>query len=302
MTEAFIREIQKAAGYENTYLKERMEKYTTFRIGGPADVFVKPQKADDVVAILKICRDADIPYFILGNGSNLLVSDAGFRGVVVQLDQNYQNFYIKENRIMAQAGLLLSRLAAAARNASLTGLEYASGIPGTVGGAVVMNAGAYGGEIKDSLQTADILTRDLERRTVPVSELELRYRHSRAMEEGWIILGAEFLLSPGEPEKIDARMEELRAARTEKQPLEYPSAGSTFKRPEGCFAGKLIMEAGLSGCSKGDAQISEKHCGFVINRGKATADDVCTLIRHVQDAVEKHSGIRLETEVRFLGF
>ena len=302
MTEAFIHRILEAAGTGAVRTGEPMEKHTTFRIGGPADLFVRPESAEQCVNVLRICREAEVPFFVLGNGSNLLVSDAGYRGVILQLDQNFQEYSVDGCRITAQAGLLLSRLAQAAKNAALTGLEYASGIPGTVGGGVMMNAGAYGGEIKDSLKEAVILTEELEIRRIPASDLDLRYRHSRAMEENWIILEAVFELAPGDPETIGGRMEELRIQRTEKQPLEFPSAGSTFKRPEGYFAGKLIMDAGLAGFSVGDAQVSEKHCGFVINRGTASADDVRTLIRQVQEKVLGESGILLEPEVRFLGF
>ena len=302
MTEAFIREIQNAAGASQVLLQEPLEKHTTFRIGGPADIFVRPEHAEQIVRILRLCREAEVPYFILGNGSNLLVSDAGFRGLILQLDQNYQKCRRENETFTAQSGLLLARLAAMAKEASCTGLEFASGIPGTVGGAVAMNAGAYGGEIKNRLVSAQVLTEDLELCDMKTPELDLRYRHSRIMEENWIILEAVFRLLPGKEEEIAARMAELREARQEKQPLEFPSAGSTFKRPEGYFAGKLIMDAGLSGFSIGDAQVSEKHCGFVINRGHATAAQVTALIDHVRETVQSRSGVLLEPEVRFLGF
>ncbi|MEE1115184.1 MAG: UDP-N-acetylmuramate dehydrogenase [Eubacterium sp.] len=291
-----------AAGKNNVVFDEPMKKHTTFRIGGPADAFVSPEKTEDVRGILEVCRDADVPYFILGNGSNLLVSDEGYRGVVVQIDKNLQALHVEENTIRAEAGCLLARLAGAARDNSLTGLEFAGGIPGTLGGAVTMNAGAYGGEMKDVLETVHVLKEDLEEAVIPVDELDLGYRHSRIMEAGWIVLSAEISLTGGDPAAIQSRMDELKEQRVTKQPLEFPSAGSTFKRPEGYFAGKLIMDAGLRGYRVGDAQVSEKHCGFVINRGDATAEEVRTLIRDVQRIVEEKFGVRLETEVRFLGF
>ena len=294
--------IQQIVGEEAVRTNVPMSSCTTFRIGGPADVLVRPSDNAQIRSILELCRENEVPVTVIGNGSNLLVSDAGFRGVIIRLDQNFQKAQIHENTITAQAGLLLANLAALAREHDLTGLEYASGIPGTVGGAVWMNAGAYDGEIRDSFVCAEVLTRDLEEKTIPAEEMDLSYRHSRAMEEGWIVLQAEFRLEPGNPDEIRAKMEDYRKRRMEKQPLEWPSAGSTFKRPVGHFAGKLIMEAGLSGASVGGAQVSEKHCGFVINRGDATAEDVRALIRLVQDRVMETSGIRLEPEVRFLGF
>ena len=302
MTEAFIQEIIQAAGAGAVHRDVPMDRHTTFRIGGPADLFVCPEHTEQIIRVLQLCREAEVPYFILGNGSNLLVSDAGYRGVVLQLDKNYQACRCEGERFTVKSGLLLSRLAAAAKEASCTGLEFASGIPGTVGGAVTMNAGAYGGEIRDRLISARILTEELEVRDVSTRELDLRYRHSRIMEKNWIVLGASFLLQKGDGKEIETRMAELREARQTKQPLEYASAGSTFKRPEGHFAGKLIMDAGLAGFSVGDAQVSEKHCGFVINRGHATAEQVRELIGTVQERVLRTGGVMLEPEVRYLGF
>ena len=302
MKESFINNIRQIVGDTAALTDEPMDKHTTFRIGGPADLFVRPERTEQIIRILDLCRQEEVPYFLLGNGSNLLVSDAGYRGVILQLDQNFQACRQEAGKITAQSGLLLAKMASLAREASLTGLEFASGIPGTVGGAVAMNAGAYGGEMRDILQKVTVLTGDLEVRTLPAEELDLGYRHSRIMDENWIVLEAEFALEEGDPEEIRTRMEELRTERQTKQPLEYPSAGSTFKRPEGYFAGKLIMDAGLAGFSAGDAQVSEKHCGFVINRGCATAEDVCTLIEKVQERVQEQFGVLLEPEVRFLGF
>ena len=294
-------ELEAIAGKDRVLVQEPLAAYTTFRIGGPADYLVRPSDKAQIRAVMELCREHDVPVAVIGNGSNLLVSDAGFRGVILRLDQHFQQIKVEENTITAQAGLLLTALAAAAREHALAGLEYASGIPGTVGGAVWMNAGAYGGEIRDSLVSVDLLTRDLEERRATAEEMELSYRHSRAMDEGWILLEAVFSLETGDPVEIAAKTEEFRRRRTEKQPLNYPSAGSTFKRPEGYFAGKLIMEAGLSGLTVGGAQVSEKHCGFVINRGGATAEDVRTLIRTVQERVMENAGVLLEPEVRFLG-
>ena len=280
---------------------EPMRRHTTFRIGGPADYLIRPETEEVLRKILALCAEEKLPYFILGNGSNLLVSDQGYRGVIIQIYKNFQQCVTEGNVIRAGAGILLSRLSAAAGEAGLTGLEFASGIPGTLGGAVFMNAGAYGGEMKDILSWADVLDEERKLRRLSAEELELGYRTSRVKKEGWIVTGAELKLKFGDPEKIREKIEELKAARTSKQPLEYPSAGSTFKRPEGYFAGKLIMDAGLRGFRVGGAQVSEKHCGFVINTGNATAADVRELMRQVQEKVWEKYQVRLEPEVRFLG-
>ena len=295
-------ELIEISGEENVRADERMSSHTTFRIGGPADLFIIPRKVTEIALLTEALRRYSMPYFILGNGSNLLVSDRGFRGAVIQIDRNLQNIETEGTAIRAEAGALLSQLALKAREASLTGLEFASGIPGTLGGACVMNAGAYGGEIGDVLKNVTILDENGEVRTISAQEMLPGYRCSRIQLEPWIVLGAELCLTPGDPAQIRARMDELREKRTTKQPLEYPSAGSTFKRPEGHFAGALIDEAGLRGFRIGGAQVSEKHCGFVVNRGGAIAEDVLRLIRHVQNVVEQKSGIRLEPEIRMLGF
>ena len=239
--------------------------------------------------------------FILVNGSNLLVSDRGYRGAVIQLHRNFQKTELEKDVIRAQAGALLSAIAAAALKAGLTGMEFASGIPGTLGGAVVMNAGAYGGEIRDILTETLLMDREGRIFSLPGEQLEMGYRTSLVKQKGWVVLEAKLKLQPGDPAQIRSRMEELKRQRCEKQPLEYPSAGSTFKRPEGYFAGKLIMDAGLRGFTVGGAQVSEKHCGFVINRGNASAEDVRSLIFQVQDRVYRQFGVKLEPEVRFLG-
>ena len=288
-------------GEDRVFTEEAMSQHTTFKIGGPADYFLMPDKGEDVGRVIKICKEKEIPYFILGNGSNLLVGDGGYRGAVIQIYRNMSSVTVEGNEITAQAGALLSAVAAAAKNASLTGFEFAGGIPGTIGGAVVMNAGAYGGEMKDVLTEVTVMNAEGDIFTLPTEELELGYRTSIIKTAGYIVLEAKIRLKEGDPEVIRETMKDLTIRRTTKQPLEYPSAGSTFKRPEGYFAGKLIMDSGLAGYLVGGAQVSEKHCGFVINAGDATARDVRTLMDNVRDIVYKKYGVTLEPEVKFLG-
>lgn len=288
-------------GEDRVFTEEAMSQHTTFKIGGPADYFLMPDKGEDVGRVIKICKEKEIPYFILGNGSNLLVGDGGYRGAVIQIYRNMSSVTVEGNEIRAQAGALLSAVAAAAKNASLTGFEFAGGIPGTIGGAVVMNAGAYGGEMKDVLTEVTVMNAEGDIFTLPTEELELGYRTSIIKTVGYIVLEAKIRLKEGNPEVIRETMKDLTIRRTTKQPLEYPSAGSTFKRPEGYFAGKLIMDSGLAGYQVGGAQVSEKHCGFVINAGDATARDVRTLMDNVRDIVYKKYGVTLEPEVKFLG-
>ena len=288
-------------GEDRVFTEEAMSQHTTFKIGGPADYFLMPDKGEDVGRVIKICKEKEIPYFILGNGSNLLVGDGGYRGAVIQIYRNMSSVTVEENEITAQAGALLSAVAAAAKNASLTGFEFAGGIPGTIGGAVVMNAGAYGGEMKDVLTEVTVMNAEGDIFTLPTEELELGYRTSIIKTAGYIVLEAKIRLKEGDPEVIRETMKDLTIRRTTKQPLEYPSAGSTFKRPEGYFAGKLIMDSGLAGYQVGGAHVSEKHCGFVINAGGATARDVRTLMDNVRDIVYKKYGVTLEPEVKFLG-
>ena len=288
-------------GEDRVFTEEAMSQHTTFKIGGPADYFLMPDKGEDVGRVIKICKEKEIPYFILGNGSNLLVGDGGYRGAVIQIYRNMSSVTVEGNEITAQAGALLSAVAAAAKNASLTGFEFAGGIPGTIGGAVVMNAGAYGGEMKDVLTEVTVMNAEGDIFTLPTEELELGYRTSIIKTAGYIVLEAKIRLKEGDPEVIRETMKDLTIRRTTKKPLEYPSAGSTFKRPEGYFAGKLIMDSGLAGYQVGGAQVSEKHCGFVINAGDATARDVRTLMDNVRDIVYKKYGVTLEPEVKFLG-
>lgn len=289
------------AGGENVRRQEPMSLHTTFRIGGPADLFVTPGSIQAVADSIRICKETQTPYAVIGNGSNLLVSDTGYRGVIIQIGRNLNQVSVNGEEIRAQAGAMLSVIAKTALSESLTGFEFASGIPGTLGGAAVMNAGAYGGEMKDVLTEVTVLTREGEIRTVPAEKLEMGYRTSLAAKNGWIILEAVLKFQKGDAEAIRGRMEELKMQRVTKQPLDLPSAGSTFKRPEGYFAGKLIMDAGLRGFTVGGAQISEKHCGFVVNKGRATAEDVRNLICAVQKKVQEDAGVKLEPEVKFLG-
>ncbi len=288
-------------GSDNVYRNEPMKKHTTFRIGGPADYYLCPHSAKEIQKVVEICREEKIPYFILGNGSNLLVSDKGYRGAVIQLWKNVSDIRVDGCLIEAKAGASLAKIAAQALEEGLTGMEFAAGIPGTLGGAVVMNAGAYGGEMKDILKEALVMDEEGKIFTLEKENLKLGYRTSIVKEKGYIVLAATLELKPGNREEIRKLMEDLKQRRAEKQPLDMPSAGSTFKRPEGYFAGKLIMDAGLRGFSVGGAQISEKHCGFVVNTGEASASDVLNLIREVQKRVRENSGVELETEVKFLG-
>ena len=293
--------LQDIVGSDNIVSDEPMRKHTTFRIGGNADIFVRPESKEQIAEILRLCRKQDVPYFILGNGSNLLVGDRGFRGVVINIMDNMNDIKVDGGIIKAQAGAMLIKVSRAARDNSLTGLEFASGIPGTIGGAIYMNAGAYGGEMKDVVTQVTAIDAEGEIYTFGTDELEFSYRHSVIQQRDLIVLDVTMKLAAGDQKIIDDRMSELAVARRTKQPLEYPSAGSTFKRPEGYFAGKLIMDAGLRGYQVGGAQVSEKHCGFVINKGDATAADICQLMRDVSDKVQAQFGVVLEPEVKMIG-
>ena len=296
-----LKDLCHITGEENVLTDELMSRHTTFRIGGPADFFVTPEKKEQIGQIIELCRGRNIPYYIVGNGSNLLVGDRGYRGVIIQVFKKMNQIRAEGEKIYAQAGALLSKVAAAALEASLTGLEFASGIPGTLGGALRMNAGAYGGEMKQVTESAQVLTPDGEILVIPVDELGMSYRTSVISRNDYVVLEAVLKLHRGSQEEIRARMEELKEKRVSKQPLEYGSAGSTFKRPEGYFAGKLIEDAGLRGFRVGDAQVSEKHCGFVINRGAATAAEVVQLMDQVRMRVKEKFGVDLEPEVKRIG-
>lgn len=278
---------------------EPLCSHTTFKIGGPARYYAVPECTEGIQSSIAFAGEKGLPYVVTGKGSNVLFSDEGYPGVVIEIGRGMEKISLQgKNRIRAEAGTGLGVLAAEAAKNSLSGLEFASGIPGTVGGAVTMNAGAYGGEIRDCIVSASVLCPDGVVQEMSCDELELGYRSSRIQSGGYIVLEAVFELQPGEKDEILGQMRELNARRREKQPLEYASAGSTFKRPEGHFAGKLIEDAGLRGYRVGDAQVSEKHCGFVINRGNATAADVLKLIGDVQERVFEFSGVRLEPEVK----
>lgn len=286
---------------EKIYVNEKMEKHTTFRIGGPADYFVMPSDVTDVKAVIELCEQEKVPYYVVGNGSNLLVGDKGFRGVIIQIAGNMNQLQADGEVITAQAGCSLAQIAGKALDEELAGFEFAAGIPGTLGGAVRMNAGAYGGEIKDVLESAVVLTKEGKVMELSVSEMEFDYRTSIIERTGWTILGGKIRLHKGKREEIKAVMDDLREKRVSKQPLEYPSAGSTFKRPKGYFAGKLIQDAGLRGFRVGGACVSEKHSGFVINIDHATADDVVSLMEQVDEKVRAQFGVGLEPEVRRIG-
>ena len=279
---------------------EPMARHTTFRVGGPADVLFMPEGADQLIAALEAARSAGVPAYVIGNGSNLIVRDGGVRGLVIAIGEGMSEIARRGDTVEAQAGAALARVAAFAQAEGLAGLEFASGIPGTLGGGCAMNAGAYGGQLSDVLIDAQVLL-DGAVRTLSRDDMQMGYRASLPLRTGGIVLSARFALTPDAPEAIAARMRELNARRRDKQPLNLPSAGSTFKRPEGHFAGALIEQAGLKGFSVGGAQVSEKHAGFIVNTGGATASDVLALIAAVQEAVKARSGIWLETEVRVLG-
>lgn len=301
MNQNFYDKLNNVIAKDSILLDEPMSRHTTFRVGGPADFFVTPKAKEEVRDVIRICKEAGMPYYIIGNGSNLLVSDAGYRGVIVQIYKEMNEVKVEGDLVKAQAGALLSGIAAKALGAEISGFEFASGIPGTIGGACVMNAGAYGGEMKDVLESVTVLTGEGKIIELGRNELELGYRTSVIAKKGYIVLGAVLKLERGDGEKIKTYMDELKEKRVTKQPLEYPSAGSTFKRPEGYFAGKLIEDAGLRGFQVGGAQVSEKHCGFVINRDHATAADIMELMRQVQIRVKENSGVDLEPEVKRLG-
>ncbi|EEG77937.1 UDP-N-acetylmuramate dehydrogenase [Dethiobacter alkaliphilus] len=280
---------------------EDMKKHTTFKTGGTADLLVEPQSIDELHKLMKFVLNEEVPYIIIGRGSNLLVSDQGVRELVIRIDKNLSKYETKNETLEVEAGAAIIDVAHFAQRNSLSGLEFASGIPGTVGGAVFMNAGAYGGEVKDVLEEVLVLTTDGHLVVKSVDELGLGYRTSVMQRNGDIVLKAKFKLQKGNQEVIQNEINELKRKREESQPLELPSAGSTFKRPTGYFAGKLIQDAGLKGYRIGGAQVSLKHAGFVVNSGNASSSDIYNLIRHIQAEVKKQFGVTLETEVKLIG-
>ena len=287
--------------FKEVYINEPMKNHTSFRTGGPADVYVKADRAENIIKAIEMLKKENVEYTIIGNGSNLLVSDRGICGAVIEIGSMMNNISVEGEKIYAEAGALLSSLAAAAAENCLTGLEFASGIPGSVGGAVVMNAGAYDGEIKDAIDYADVIDNESNILRLTKDELGLSYRHSVIDEKKMIVIGAGFRLKEGDGRAIKEKMADFAARRREKQPLNYPSAGSTFKRPEGHFAGKLIEDAGLKGKTIGGAQVSQKHAGFIINTGDATTEDILELMDCCVETVYNKFGVRLEPEVRFIG-
>ncbi len=279
---------------------EPMSKHTTFRIGGNADVFVSPE-VSQVSSLIALAKEYEVPVTVIGNGSNLLVGDKGIRGLVLSFGKEAEAIQLDGNRMTVAAGTILAKVAAEAAKNRLAGLEFAAGIPGSLGGAIVMNAGAYGGEMKDVVVSAKVLTPKGEIKDLSKEELDLSYRHSCIPEKEYIVLEATLELVPGEESAIREKMADFKNRRVDKQPLEYPSAGSTFKRPEGYFAGKLIQDANLRGYQVGGAQVSEKHCGFVVNKGNATASDVLQLIQDVRRIVYDTFQVELEPEVKMIG-
>ena len=296
-----IDEIKYRISSERVLTDEPMSKHSTFRIGGNADVFVSISNETELVELIAYLKEEQVPYYIIGNGSNLLVSDKGFNGVIIEIGSNYKDIRVRDNQIIARAGALLSAVSHVALENNLAGMEFASGIPGTVGGAIIMNAGAYGGEMKQVASQIKAIMPDGTIKILSNEEMKFEYRNSRAKREGFIILQVTYQLTEGDREVIDGIMRDLNMKRRDKQPLEYPSAGSTFKRPEGNFAGKLISDAGLKGFSIGGAQVSEKHAGFLINKDNATSADMYRLIMEVRDRVKESTGVELEPEVIFLG-
>ncbi len=296
-----IEEIKSIVTKQNVLTDEPMCDHTTFKIGGKADVFVSIINEHEILRLLELLRSRQIPFFILGNGSNILVSDEGYRGVIIEIGSAYSGVRMLDDIVIAKAGTTMAKLSHFAMENDLTGLEFASGIPGTVGGGIIMNAGAYGGEMRQITYRVKAVTPSGEVIYLSNADMEFEYRNSKAKKEGYIILQAEFRLHRGEKSVIEGIMRDLAKKRRDKQPLEYPSAGSTFKRPQGYYAGKLIADAGLKGLSVGGAQVSEKHAGFLINTGSATAADMYELINQVRTKVKEAYSVVLEPEVIFLG-
>lgn len=303
VSEAVIQALKGYTNEENIHINESLAGCTTFRVGGPADCLVEIRSKEELQKICRYLYLADLPFFVLGNGSNLLVGDGGFRGVVLRICHGMNEIRVEGKKLIAQAGATMAQAARAAMEHGLTGLEFASGIPGTVGGGVVMNAGAYDGEMSQVVKYVEVLNKDGEFWNLDNETMEFGYRRSSIQGHPYIVTEVEFELQEGNPVQIKAVMDGLNAKRREKQPLEYPSAGSTFKRPEGYFAGKLIMDAGLRGYQVGGAMVSEKHCGFVVNvkPGETKAQDIVQVIRKTQETVKERFDVELEPEVIFVG-
>ena len=296
-----LQEIFENKSFGKILFNEPMRNHTTFKIGGPADVMIIPSNEEELINAIIFCRENNIDFLIMGNGSNLLVRDGGIRDVVIKVNEGFNELTVDGTKIYCQAGALLSTASKLALKHSLKNFEFASGIPGTIGGAITMNAGAYGGEMKDVVKMVRVLDKNNQIREYTNEEMNFRYRNSRVWDEGLIVLGVELDLEVGEYSAIEEVMKDLTYRRTSIQPLELPSGGSTFKRPEGHFAGKLIEDAGLRGLRHGGAQVSEKHCGFVVNVDNATCKDILHLISVIQKVVKDNHGVELETEIKLLG-
>ena len=301
MNSSLIEAMRQIVSADNLLINEPMSRHTTFRTGGPACLFLRPENQDQLKKVMDFVRRLGTDYFVLGNGSNLLVSDEGYDGVIISLSKFNKVELKGTNQIYVEAGAMNSTIASFARDNALTGFEFAAGIPGTIGGAMIMNAGAYGGEMAQVVTEVTVLSPEGEIMVLDNNTMEFGYRTSAIKNKGFIVLSVLLTLKRGKEEEITAQMKELAEKRRDKQPLEYPSAGSTFKRPEGYFAGKLIEDAGLRGFSVGDAQVSEKHCGFVVNKGSASSTDIYNLIKEVQKVVYEKANVRLEPEVIILG-
>ena len=301
MNSSLIEAMRQIVSADNLLINEPMSRHTTFRTGGPACLFLRPENQDQLKKVMDFVRRLGTDYFVLGNGSNLLVSDEGYDGVIISLSKFNKVELKGSNQIYVEAGAMNSTIASFARDNALTGFEFAAGIPGTIGGAMIMNAGAYGGEMAQVVTEVTVLSPEGEIMVLDNNTMEFGYRTSAIKNKGFIVLSVLLTLKRGKEEEITAQMKELAEKRRDKQPLEYPSAGSTFKRPEGYFAGKLIEDAGLRGFSVGDAQVSEKHCGFVVNKGNATSSEIYDLIKEVQKRVYDKFNVKLEPEVIILG-
>ena len=301
MNKALISKINQYIPMNRILEQEPMKLHTTFRVGGPAKLFLRVESEAELQQILALMKTEGEDYYLIGNGSNLLISDKGYDGVMIQLSKDFAKVKVDGNHLYCEAGATLSAIARVALENSLTGFEFAAGIPGSLGGAIVMNAGAYGGEMKQVVESVRLMDNEGNIIIKSCDEMHFGYRHSILKEETYIVLGATICLKSGEYDQIKQQMDDLATQRREKQPLEYPSAGSTFKRPEGYFAGKLIQDAGLRGFQVGGAQVSEKHCGFVINKEQATASEIFNLIQEVRQRVANEFGVTLETEVICLG-
>ncbi|WKY43564.1 UDP-N-acetylmuramate dehydrogenase [Eubacteriaceae bacterium ES2] len=298
--EKIISDLQAVLEPGQLKVKEPMKDHTSFKVGGPADLLLIPESRDQLLAVLKILKGVNHPVFIIGNGSNLIVKDNGFRGIMIKTT-GLKKVEVVGETLIAEPGISLKELADVALNAGLTGLEFASGIPGSLGGAATMNAGAYDGEMKNCIVSLEVLTEDGNIKSIPLEDCQFGYRQSVLQKNNWVLLAVTIGLNYGDQAAIRDKMQDLNQRRSDKQPLEYPSAGSTFRRPEGYYAGKLVQDAGFKGYRLGGAQVSEKHSGFVINKDNATAADILNLIAAIQNGVKEQFGVELKTEVIVIG-